>query len=90
MTDWIAESHVVDAILALMVLEALVLLAYRRWTGRGVAPASLAATLAAGACLLLVVRALVSGAAPSVLAVLMALALAAHVTDLALRWEGSG
>lgn len=90
MTSWIAEAHLIDAILVLMVVEALLLLAYRHWTGRGIAPASLAATLAAGACLLLVVRGLLSGAAPAVLGVLLALALGAHVADLALRWKGGG
>ena len=82
----------VDAILALVVLEAAALVLYYACTGRGIRPARLLANLAAGFCLVLAVRlamavdrqALVGEAAIG--AALFA-ALLAHIVDLAVRWR---
>jgi len=82
------DLNLVDLILAGVVLEACILLVYRRRTGRGVAPAPLVTNLFAGAGLLLALRFAGSphGSRVWVLAGL-ALALAGHVADLALRWQ---
>jgi hypothetical protein len=76
-----------DVALALIGVEGLTLLAWRARTGKGPAPRALIANLTAGACLLLVARALVTGAGAFATLVPLTLALIAHVFDLAARWE---
>ncbi|MCW2273053.1 hypothetical protein GJ654_02975 [Rhodoblastus acidophilus] len=85
-TAWF-DPRYIDLALVLIVVEGVALLVYRAKTGKGPAPRGLIANFAAGACLLLVARALLTGAGG--LATLAALtgALVAHVVDLALRWE---
>jgi hypothetical protein len=85
------DVNLADLILAGVLLEACVLLLYRRRTGRGVAPAALVASLLAGAGLLLALRCALSseGSKAGILAGLT-LAMAAHVADLALRWQRRG
>ena len=84
-----------DAVLILVVMEAVALALHHRRTGRGVAPRHLFPNLAAGFCLTLVARlcAAGGGAPPAsrvtlaaVGAVLFA-ALLAHLLDLAVRWR---
>ena len=84
--SWLASGRLVEVVLAGMALEALVLVGLRRVTGRGIAPAELCVNLAAGAALMLAVRAALRGALGSV-ALWLCAALAAHVVDLALRWR---
>lgn len=84
---WFASGRIVDAILAFMVLEALLLVAYRSRTGRGIATADLLANLAAGATLLLALRAALTGGPWTWVAGALAAALVAHVADLARRWQ---
>ncbi len=86
----LAGPGFIDLILAGVVLEAVALLLYRRATGRGVAPASLIATLAAGGSVMIALRlSLAGGAAPTWIPACLAVALAAHLLDLAIRWEGA-
>jgi hypothetical protein len=77
----------IDLALALIGVEGLALLAWRAKTGRGPAPLGLIANLAAGACLLLVARAVLTGAGALATLGALTLALAAHLADLVLRWE---
>ncbi|MFO1394590.1 MAG: hypothetical protein U1F09_12570 [Steroidobacteraceae bacterium] len=87
MYDWLAGGRAADVVLALMALEAVVLVGYNRRSGRGLAPRELLPGLAAGALLVLALRATlagqgVAGATPWLLG-----ALVAHLSDLALRWR---
>lgn len=82
------DPRYIDFALAMIGVEGLALLAWRAWTGRGPAPRALIANLSAGACLLLVARDLLTGASALATLVALTLALAAHVFDLAARWEG--
>jgi hypothetical protein len=78
----------IDLILLGVILEAIVLLGLRLRTGHGVPPGSLLANLAAGASLMLALRlALAGGGSFAWLPLCLAMALLAHVADLALRWE---
>jgi hypothetical protein len=86
-SDFVASGRLVDLVLALMVLEGVLLAAYRRRTGRGIAPADLLANLLAGGALLLALRAALTGAGWTSIALWLALALLAHVADLARRWR---
>jgi len=87
MAELFATGRVVDLILALMVLEALVLVVLWARTARGVPPLSLIVNLAAGACLLLALRAALTDSGAVVTGGLLALALVVHLADLALRWQ---
>ncbi len=77
----------VDLIVALMVLEAIGLAAYRAWTGRGPPIDQLLPTLLAGMCLFLALRAVLAGLAWPWVAVCLGAALIAHLADLAQRWR---
>jgi len=88
MGEAIASGRIVDLILVLMAAEAVGLILYRRATGRGIAPLDLIVNLAAGACLLLAVRAALGGAGWGWIAASLAAALAAHLADLGRRWRG--
>ena len=83
------EVFVVDAIVALVAIEALFLVVWRARTGGGVPIAGMLANLSSGAALLLSLRIALPGSAlPSILA-LLSIALVAHVADLASRWEAA-
>jgi hypothetical protein len=83
----IASGRAVDLILGFMVVEGLALAAYQRVTGRGIAPASLAANLIAGGSILLALRAMQSGWGPAAIGACLAVSFAAHLADLRSRWR---
>ena len=80
-----ASGRVVDIALALMVLEAVGLWVYRRTQGRPFPLADVAWNLAAGACLLLALRAALTGAGWAWVALFLTAALVAHIGDLRRR-----
>jgi hypothetical protein len=86
-TDLFATGRVVDLILALMALEGVFLVAYRRRTGRGIVAGDLLSNLLAGAGLLLAVRGALAGAGWIWIAACLLAALLAHVADLRRRWH---
>lgn len=86
MAEMFASGRIVDAVIALMLLEALLLAWLRARRGRGPAPADVLANLAAGLFLLLALRGALVGAAWPWLAASLAAALVAHLADLARRW----
>lgn len=87
MSDWFASGRIVDAILVMVAVEALVLTAVAARRGRGPRGARLFWNLAAGAALLLALRAALAGAAWPWAAAALAAALLAHVLDLHARWR---
>jgi hypothetical protein len=87
MGDLIANGRMVDAILVLMALEAIALWFYRRRVGRGPSLLSLLPNFAAGACLLMALRAAVTNAGAGVVAGWLFGALLAHLADLSSRWR---
>jgi hypothetical protein len=87
MADLFATGRIVDLILGLMALEAAALAAFHRMTGRGVPLAQLLTNMAAGACLLLALRAALTGAGWAMIAGALAAALMAHLVDLRSRWS---
>jgi len=80
----------IDAILVLVLLEAIVLSALHLRTRRGIAPADLLPNLLAGAFLLLALRAALTAARWEWIALALSAAFAAHLTDLARRWRRAG
>ena len=87
MQELFASGRVVGLILGLMLLEGVALAAWHRRTGRGIAPLDLAPNLAAGAMLLLAVRAALVSPDPLAPAPYLSVALLAHLVDLARRWR---
>ncbi|KQP99856.1 conserved protein of unknown function; putative membrane protein [Methylorubrum extorquens] len=85
-----ASGRIVDAILVLVVLEALVLLGMRARWGRGPAPGALLSNLASGAALMLALRAALTGTAWPGIAVWLAAALAAHLAEMVIRFQCDG
>jgi hypothetical protein len=88
----LASTNAVDLILLGVLLEAAALFAYWRQTGKGVAPRLLLANLVSGGSLMLALRftletALLGQSAAAGVALCLALALAAHLLDLAARWD---
>lgn len=88
MSELFASGQIIDLILALVAAEALAGLAYHRLSGgKGPEPVSLMANLAAGACLLLALRAMLAGSGWVTPALCLSGALAAHVIDIGARWR---
>jgi hypothetical protein len=84
--EFVDGGRLVDVAILVTLLEGLALVAYRRLTGRGPAPADVAAMLGAGLCLMLALRAALTGAAGGTIAVFLGAALVAHLVDLRRRW----
>jgi hypothetical protein len=81
------SGRIVDLIIGLMMIETAALIAYRRFTGRGIATAALLANMAAGGCLLLALRAALAGASWTLVAIPVAVALPLHLLDMRGRWN---
>lgn len=88
MEDLFASGRIVDIIIALMVVEAIVLIAYHKSTGQGIKVPQVLSNLLAGICLFLALRLAITDAHWTWIGVALAAALAAHVLDLTSRWRG--
>ena len=85
MTEFFMSGRVVDGIVVVLVAEALLLLAYRTRTGRGLGPRELLPMLGAGLFLLLGWRASSAALAWPWIAACLSLAFVAHLVDLRSR-----
>jgi hypothetical protein len=81
------SGRIVDFVLALTALEGLLLVAYYRSTGRGIAPIDLLCNLASGIWLLLAFRLAVAGFWWGWIGACLAAAGLAHFLDLRRRWQ---
>ena len=86
MSGLFASGRIVDIVLAITAIEAALLLAYHRRTGRGPAPKDVVGMLLAGACLMLALREALVGAEWRWIALWLAAAFVAHLNDLRRRW----
>jgi hypothetical protein len=84
-----ASARFVDLVLAFVVLEALLLLVMRRRAPGGLQTREILALLLPGACLMLALRAALTGPSAPAIAGWMLAALFAHLGDLALRWRAA-
>lgn len=85
MAELFESGRVVGLILAFIAVEAVVLVAYHRRTGRGVAPDELLPNLAAGVFLLLALGSALAGAGWGWIAAALSSSLVAHLADLRRR-----
>ncbi len=83
------DSADIDAIVALVAIEGVVLLAWRARTGGGPPIPGTIANLAAGAFLLLGLREALATGSPETIMALLAMAFVAHIGDLASRWKAA-
>jgi len=89
MQSLVASGRIVDLILLFMLLELAVLLVYRRLTGRGLKPLDLGLLLLPGLCLLLALRAGLTGGAWTAVLAWLGAALLAHLADLSRRMRSA-
>ena len=87
MTESFGLLQLIDAVIAFTLVEGLVLAAWHRATGRGVAPREFAINMASGLCLMLALRCLARDTGTTWIALCLLAAGAAHGTDLWLRWR---
>jgi hypothetical protein len=85
--ELVASGHVVDLILALVVVEGLLLFALGRWRGQGVPLADFLPSALGGVCLLLALRASLTGAGGTAIVPWLLGSFAAHLWDLKRRWR---
>ena len=90
MEEWLAQGTLVDVAIAAIALEALLLVAYRRRTGRGLPLIDVLGQLLAGLILLVAVRLAVTGAPTDLVLFALALSFPAHVFDLVRRFRSAG
>ena len=83
----VSSGRAVDIVLAVLIVEALVLLVYRRLTGRGIATAQLLTAVGAGACLALALRISLTDGGSLAIAMLLAVGGLFHLADLVQRWQ---
>ena len=89
MAAFLPDPWIVDAIIALVAVEGIVLVVWRALTGGGLTVVQTLANLSSGAALLLALRMSITGGLSASVLALLSVALIAHVADLASRWEVS-
>lgn len=85
--QWAGDVHLVDLVIGFTVLEGLLIAAYHRLTGRGLAPTDYALNLLAGLCLMFALRCALFGWPELWIMLFLASSGVAHGTDLVLRWR---
>jgi hypothetical protein len=81
-----ASGRIVGAIVVLMLIECVVLISLHKKSGIGLPAVAVVTNLAAGASLLLSLRAALIGSPWQTVSVWLVVALFAHLADLKMRW----
>ncbi len=87
MSQALVNGSLVDAVIAITLLEALALLVYRQLTGKGVAASQFLLNLLSGLSLMVALRLVLAGAWWGAVAGCLLLAGVLHMADLWRRWE---
>ncbi len=83
----VTSGRIVDMMLLFIVIEIAVILLIHRMTGAGIAAVPLLTNIGAGGSLMLALRADLTGAGWTWIAVFLVSALVFHVSDLVIRWQ---
>ena len=89
----LVSNTFLDLIVVGVIAEGLLLIVYRQVTGKGLAPRAIFANLFSGGSLIVALRvsletSVLAQGATAAVAICLAVALVAHIADLAWRWEG--
>ena len=84
------SGHVAHLILVVMVIEGFALILLHRKTKRGMRTSRIIMSLAAGAALVLALRAALTGAGWQWMALALSVAFVVHLVDLYWRWTDKG
>jgi hypothetical protein len=84
--EWIVSGRIVSIMLAVLLLEAALLLALFRMRGKGIAPRALLINLGAGGSLMVALYCALTAADWRLLALSLVASLCFHVADLRARW----
>ncbi len=87
LAQFFLSGRVVDVAIAITVLEGIALTAYHRATSRGVGPRNFAVNMASGLCLMLALRAALTGASWMVVALCLSASGTLHAFDIWRRWQ---
>ena len=87
MSEFNLDATILDWILALVALEAAIIITLRLFLSRGPRLVAYLSTLLAGTCLLIAVRGVLSGTSSSWIGFWLFLGCVAHFADLFLRWH---
>lgn len=90
MSQLFDSGRIVDLVLLVTLVEAVLVVAYHRRTGRGPAPADFLGNLASGVCLMLALRGALTAGWWGWIALALLAAFLAHLIDLRRRWSTSG
>jgi len=86
MPEFFSSGHAIDLVLIVLGLETVGFYILWRWRGCGISPLTQLLIVATGGALLLAARAALTGAGWYWVGFFLIAALAAHLTDLRLRW----
>ncbi|MBU2532797.1 MAG: hypothetical protein KKB37_08650 [Alphaproteobacteria bacterium] len=89
MSELIQDGRIIDIILGLVVIEAIAIAAVRLLHDRGPSLAGIFYNLAAGASLMLALRAALTGQGAIAISLWLAVALVAHIADVIGRFRES-
>ena len=85
MQTWVVGGGLIDAIIAITLLEVTMLLLYHHQTKRGLMPRDYLLNVLSGLCLMLTLRCALAGSVWYVMATFLTAAGLAHVADIILR-----
>lgn len=89
MIEGFGIASLIDAVIVFTLIECIVLVAYHRSTGKGVAPRDFSVNMVSGLCLMLALRCLATDAGVAWVVVFLAAAGFAHGIDILMRWKRS-
>ena len=90
LAQFFSSGRAVDLAIAITVMEGILLAAYHRATGRGVATKQVVLNVLSGLCLMLALRFALTGSAWLWVALSLSASGVIHALDMASRWQRAG
>ena len=89
LAQWFSSGRVIDAVVAITLIEGAALAIYHRTTGKGVALKDYAFNMLSGLCLMMALRFALTGSTWPMVALCLSASGAIHALDLSSRWRRS-